>query len=371
MSYPKAIMVFGSQGQPLQNVIGILGGVVSPLTNIDGYALLPANFDSKLTTLIIVADGAKTYLKVITLSDFTQNIYIGKVSSNPNDISLPSLSFSKPFQVMNPIWKGNDCGIHLDYLPKIDGGSDDQTLFVAWLYHLYAPDIRARIRVDYAKEFTHIALSWIDAFDAGLSAEEFLSICQEWDGTGVSVTAFLCAKDSGMDHNVDLCESFSLQFLNVAVGIVPAFCLFWEGSLFLTTQEQWDLASRLAPVILKQVGTLVYIHEQEGYMAFPLPDHDQASFWWPLQGMVHGILLQRRLGTTDQDFVFWIQDCMARLLGGFNMPPNNGIDGRTLMGVAFELNYMNQFFDGATTESGNSLGRLAIANGTDGSCNGQ
>lgn len=370
MKYAKAVFVFDKNGNPLPNAIAILNEVQSPLTNSDGYGLFPATFEGN-AWLIVIADGYKSYLKVFSFGNSDQNIFVGKVSPNANDINLPALSFSKPFQVMNPIWKGNDCGIHLDYLPKIDGGSSDQTLFVGWMYDRYPTDIRARIRVDYAKQFTHIALSWIDAFDNGESPESFLLKCQEWDDVNVEVGVFLTAKESGFDHNVPALVEFATRFLNVAVGIIPAFVLAWEESLFLDTDEIWEACRLLSPIILKQQGTLFYLHEQEGYMGFPKPDQDQASFWWPLQGLVHGILLQRRLNTTDEDFAFWIQDCLARLNGGFNMPKSNGIDGRKLFGTGFELNYMDQFFNGATTDSGNRLGHIAILNGTYGSCNGE
>lgn len=367
----KAVVIFGQDGNPLPGATAIMNGFYTPLTNSDGYAIFAESFAAIATFIVVVANGAKSYIQPISLANFNQNIYIGGKSSNPNDINLPPLSFKQPFQVMNPIWNGNDCGIHLDYLPPVPGGSSDASLFVGWMYDRYPKDIRDRIRVDYSKLFTHIALSWIDAFDNGETPESFLAKCEEWEDTRVQVGVFLSAKDSGFDHNVDALVNFATQFLNVAVGVIPAFVLAWEESLFLDTDEIWEAAKRLAPIILKKEGTLFYLHEQEGYMGFPKPNQDQASFWWPLQGMVHGILLQRRLNTSDQDFIFWIQDCMARLLGGFNMPPTNGIDGRMLMGVGFELNYMNQFFDGATTESGNHLGSLAIANGTDGTCNGK
>lgn len=374
-----ALVAVDSNNVPMKGVVGYITSPslspvsISGVTNTDGYMVfnnVPFPFSGKVQIC-----GAAMYQEAeINVTQPSTTIRFGNFNTNPQDIILPyAVPFKKPskFRVMNPNWKGNDCGIHLDYLPPLPGDDAPASLFVGWLYHLYTSDIRARIREDYSKQFTHIALSWIDAYDAGLSAQQFLEICQEWDNTPVTVCVFLCAKDSGMDHNVPACISFSMQFLSIAVGAVSAFCLGWEMSLFLDTQEQWELAAALGPVCLKKDGTLVYIHEQEGYMAFPLPDKDQASFWWPLQGYVHGILLQRRLNTTDQDFAYWIQDCMARLLGGFSMPPTNGIDGRMLMGVGFELNYMDQFFDGATTESGNHLGDIAIANGTDGTGNGQ
>ena len=362
----KAVVVFNSDGVAIENAIAFIGSHLdkpSPLTNAGGYALLPFSTDDEDTWIQVIADGYSNYIHPVVLSSEDQNICCGAPASG-TDVQLPPLSFRHPssFQQMDTYWKGNDCGIHLSYLPPVEGGSSDPTLFVAWMYPRYPKEIRDRVREDYSKHFTHIALSWPDDAAWGYSPLEALKIYQEWDNTPVRVGVFLTAKGNGYDHNVDAAFEFAREMLEVAVGVIPCFIDGWEESLWLNPDEIWELASLVAAeVFAEEPLTLLYIHLQEGYMSFPFPDKDNASFWWPLQGLVHGILLQKRLSEDDSQFTNWLQDCLQRFNGGWNMPPTNGIDGECIQGVAWELNYMTQFFDGAPTSSGNHLGDVAIA----------
>lgn len=360
----KAVVAWDKNGPCVGARVTINNNVLAGLTNGDGYLLDEANqYPSGPAVVEVFANGHYMYIQQCTLDGNNQNICCGSPVSG-NDVSLPALTFksSSNFRAMNPYWKGNDCGIHLSYLPPIEGGSSDATLFVAWLYDRYPKDIRDRIRVDYARLFTHIALSWPDAAAWGHTPSEFLSICQEWDDTTVDVGVFLTAKGNGYDHNVSDAFMFAAEFLDVAAGIIPCFIAGWELSLWLDTQEIWQLAALVADLVFKvNIQTLLYIHLQEGYMSFPKPGEDNASFWWPLQGTVHGILLQKNLGWDDGQFANWLQDVLQRLDGLWNMPPTNGINGEHNQGVGWELNYMNQFFDGAPTSSGNHLGDIAIA----------
>lgn len=361
----KAVVVFDSSGKAVQNAVAYLGSHLnqpSPLTNPGGYALFGFSAGPETTWVVVVANGYLSYIQPVTLDGSNQNICIGAPASG-NDIQLPPLSFKNPskFQPMDTDWKGNDCGIHLDYLPPVMGGAPDASLFVAWMYPRYPKEIRDRIRPDYAKHFTHIALSWPDDAAWGYSASEALRVYQEWDDTPVRVGVFLTAKGNGYDHDVNGAFAFADEMISVAAGIIPCFINGWEESLFLNPDEIWSLAQLIAEAVFAiQPLTLLYIHLQEGYMSFPFPDQDNASFWWPLQGYVHGILLQKRLSENDAQFTNWLQDCLQRFDGLWNMPPTNGINGEHIQGVGWELNYMSQYWDGAPTSSGNHLGDIAI-----------
>jgi len=110
-SFAKAVVVLDPSGNPLPNCIGELNGVKSPLTNSDGYALFNISFPSIPTSLIVYANGYKTYLQPVNLGNANQNLIVGGNSSSPNDINLPPLSFSKPSRERILNVKANLCNI--------------------------------------------------------------------------------------------------------------------------------------------------------------------------------------------------------------------------------------------------------------------
>lgn len=110
-SFAKAVVIFDPSGAPLPNAIGVLMGNNSPLTNVDGYALFGGDYPSGPTYIIVVANGYKSYIQPLTLTDFNQNIYIGGTSPNPNDINLPALSFNQPSHDSIINVKANFCNL--------------------------------------------------------------------------------------------------------------------------------------------------------------------------------------------------------------------------------------------------------------------
>jgi len=92
----KAVVILDPSGKPLSNCVACLSGVYSPLTNTDGYSLFGQLFSAGLTSIIIFANGYKSYVQPVTLSNENQNIIIGGTSTDPMNINLPNLSFSKP-----------------------------------------------------------------------------------------------------------------------------------------------------------------------------------------------------------------------------------------------------------------------------------
>ena len=359
------VHVDGAPGPQLVHLSAVLATNLSePFTIFPSERMTDANGN-----INFIAWGTNPGFPKIEVTAQCQNFVSSSVvfdGTSDVTINLPYTPFKTPskpveFKPMDAFWKGNDCGIHLDYLPFVEGGSADNTLFCAWMYDRYPKEIRDRIRPDYAKKFTHIALSWPDSANWGYSPEEALAIYREWEDVKVGVEVFLTAKGCGYDHDIDGAYAFAKRFTDVAVGIIPAFVHGWEMSLFFDPYELPKFLKKMAPEMLRFEGTLVHIHLQEGYMSFPLEDHDNASFWWDIHGTCHGILLQKRLSEDDNQFTDWLHDCLARFAGEFGMPANNGINDEHIIGTAWELNYMDQFFSGATTESGNHLGDIAIA----------
>ncbi len=118
----KAVVVFDPSGVPIHNAIAILNGQYSPLTNTDGYALFSVGFAAGPTSIIVIANGFKSYVQAVTLSNEDQNILIGQPTSDPNNISLPPLSFKKPSRDSIINVKANFCNLYdAQNIPILEG----------------------------------------------------------------------------------------------------------------------------------------------------------------------------------------------------------------------------------------------------------
>ncbi len=51
-----------------------------------------------------------------------------------------------PFRIAPRFWAGQFCGMRVEGLPPIPGGSSDSTLVLSWMYDRYSPEYRATIR---------------------------------------------------------------------------------------------------------------------------------------------------------------------------------------------------------------------------------
>ena len=153
----KAIVVLDPSGKPLANAIGIMNGFYSPLTNADaGYALFTELFAAGPTFLIIVANGYKSYVQPVNLSDSNQRLIVGGNSTDPMNLNLPSLSFSKPsFDVIRQV-KGNFGGI---VVPELQFGFLNKVLFTPG-YVVENQNVRQIIRSRYKDAgFKHFPIS--------------------------------------------------------------------------------------------------------------------------------------------------------------------------------------------------------------------
>lgn len=267
-----------------------------------------------------------------------------------------------PFVPASRAWDGNMCGLRIPGLPPVPGGAADASLFLSWFYHLYGPEDRAKARAAYLqKGLTHWLLSWPDAQDAGLSPEQFKAVCAELADHGFSVCVMLSAKPTSSANVRDIHGTLAniMLVLPSLVGLVPMFCVGWELSLWLSPTDLQFLVDQCAPVWLAQPRTLGYVHFQERYMSFPEEGKDNAAYWRLQVGKLHGVLAQKMISQTDAQFRDWINDCLQRMAGGFNMPLDSGF-GHPFDFVMLEISAMTQFNGTCSEAEGNRLGRLAI-----------
>lgn len=269
---------------------------------------------------------------------------------------------STPFKPAPRYWQGNMCGTRVPDLPAVPGGAADPSLVLSWFIDRYSAADRLKIYAAWkAKHLTHVLVSWPDAQQFGHTPQQFRDTCVELVKQGFYPCAFLSAKPIASNdiRSVEGTIANILLVLPLLVGIVPDFCIGWELSLWLSPTDVQTITDAIAPVCLKQVGTRVYVHFQERYMSFPQPDCDNASYWQANVGKLTGVVLQRKLGSSDADFLDWLNDCLERAAGNDGMPAEI-IDGHGVDLVALELNAQDQFNGTADEAEGTRLGKLAI-----------
>jgi hypothetical protein len=263
-----------------------------------------------------------------------------------------------PFTPAPRLWKGNMCGVRVPGLLPVSGGANDWSLVLSWFYDRYSPIDRRRIRAAWKfKELTHVLLSWPDSRAYGMSPQDFQNTCVELIADGFFVCPMLYSKDTdprdfnGIMHNIN-------PVLPFLVGVVPLVCIGWELSLQLTPTTVQQLIDEIAPQF-RLAGTRVYVHFQEGYMAFQQPGMFIADFWKANVGKLTGVLAQKRLVNDKTTFRDWINDCLLRMAGGFNMPTDSGF-GHPFDFVMLEITAQPQFNGGMSEADGNAWGQWAI-----------
>ena len=275
-------------------------------------------------------------------------------------IALTPRPFEPPFHAAPRVWKGNLCGVRVLGLPPVLGGAADPSLVLSWFYDRYRPDDRARIRAAWKmRGYLDVALSWPDSRSMGATPDDFLATCRELRRDGFRPCPMLCSKDfDSADVTLILASVHELVTKLVASKAVSRVCIGWELSLWLSPTQVQDLIDRLAPVFVAY-GCKVYVHFQQGYLSFPQPDHDNASFWWKQVGKLTGVLHQRSLDWDQPMYQARLVDCLQRFAGQFNMPADSGF-GHPFDLVAFEITASPQF-DGSMTEAdGDAWGRVAL-----------
>jgi hypothetical protein len=245
-------------------------------------------------------------------------------------------------------------GIRVANLPFVSGMEGAPAdLFLSWFYDRYNDTTRVDIRRSMrAHGYTHWLLSWPDARAHGCSLVRFKALCQELIDDGFFPCVMLCSKDFDNHEVADILAGLQ-PVLDALVGLVPMFCVGWELSLWQNPTTCQELIDAIAPRCLKQPGTLVYVHFQEGYPSFQQPGGAVADFWKLQQGKLTGLLYQKIIVQNDAQFLDSLYDCLVRFAGGFNMP--TGFDF-----VALELSVMTQFAGSCSEAEGDRIGRLAV-----------
>ena len=277
------------------------------------------------------------------------------------DISIVLALFKRPFTPAPRVWTGQMCGLRVPGLPPVAGGAADPSLFLSWFYDRYAQGVRDGLLRPAMKGrgYLDTLLSWPDSRSVGATPASFLATCRELLADGLRPAVMLCSKDHDPPDVPSILANIA-PVLPSLVGVVPRFCIGWELSLWLTPTDVQTLIDALAPVWLKQAGTLGYVHFQEGYFSFPQPGQNNASFWRLQVGKLTGVLYQRRLDDSQALYQAHLADCTTRCAGNFGMPLDSGF-GHPFDTVAFEITAQPQFNGQMTEAEGDSWGRCALA----------
>lgn len=279
-------------------------------------------------------------------------------------ISVP-LTFKLPFRAMPLFWKANMCGIRIPGLPDVLGGAaGNPDLFLSWFYHLYAPKLRRTVIQPAYKDrgLTHWLTSWPDAQDAGVTPEQFAAQQVELIAGGFYPCPFLSAKPTSSANVRTITETLAnikLVLPHLIAAKVPAVCIGWEMSLWVTPTELAWLRDQLYPLIIPY-GLRFYLHLQEGYPSFQEAGGTVADFWWGCVGKFTGLLYQKYLDQNDAQFLDSISDNLQRFCGGFNMPDHSGVQDGPFTWTALELDAMKQYNNNEPEAEGDRLGQLAI-----------
>lgn len=285
-----------------------------------------------------------------------------RIQETPEWHAIHDIPPAAPFKPAPRFWRGNMCGVRVQGLPSVSGGAADPTLVLSWFYDRYTPENRAKIREAWAaRDYTHVLLSWPDSRAFGQTPLQFLGTCQELIAEGFYPCVMLTSKDHD-PANVPVLVDALTPILGLLVGIVPMFCIGWELSLWLSPTQVQQLIDGMAPQCLKQRGTLVYVHFQQGYMSFQQPGQFVADFWKLQVGKLTGVLRQKILVQTPEEYRTasgGIVDVLQRMAGNFGMPADSGF-GHPFDDVELEISAQDQFNRTMTEAQGDALGRWAI-----------
>ena len=258
-------------------------------------------------------------------------------------------------------WVGQMGGVHVEGLPAIYWGPPDASLVLSWLYDRYPSEWRARIRAAWhARGYTHVVLSWPDARAFDPSPTRFLDIVVELIVDGFAPCVMWCSKDFDPPDVPAILAGIE-DAVTLLTGTLPLCCIGWELSLWLNPTQVQELIDALAPRFTAY-GCRVYVHFQQGYSSFQQENKFFADFWKLQVGKLTGVLHQRILGTTPQEYreaSGGLQDVLERFAGNFFCPSDSGF-GHAFDLIAWEVSCADQF-NGTTSETqGDALGTWAL-----------
>lgn len=260
-------------------------------------------------------------------------------------------------------WRGNLCGIRVPGLPRVVGGADDPSLVLTWLYFRYGPDDRAKIRAAYkTKGLTHVTLSWPDARAAGVSPDAYAGLAAEWSDDGCFPCHFMCSKDfDAPDVNWIMASVQQVIPTLVRRRLMPLMSIGWELSLWLSPEQVQELINRMTAMV-DLTFTKPWCHFQQGYSSFQRDGGTFADFWNPNVGKLCGLLHQKILEQTPEQYRTdsgGIEDVLTRFAGNFYCSPDSGF-GHPFDFIAFELTAQDQYQGTCTEAQGDALGAWAM-----------
>lgn len=258
-------------------------------------------------------------------------------------------------------WNGQMGGVHVPTLPSIYWGPPDPSLVLSWLYDRYEPQHRADIRAAWkARGYKNVVLSWPDARAFDPSPERFRDMVVELLNDGFYPLVMWCSKDFD-PPDVNAILAGIEPALALLIGILPLACIGWELSLWLSPTQVQELTDALAPRFVAY-GCRVYVHFQQGYSSFQQPNKFFADYWKLQVGLLEGVLHQRILGTTAEEYrgaSGGLQDVLERFAGNFFCPADSGF-GHPFDLIAWEVTCANQFEGSVSESQGDTWGTWAL-----------
>ena len=359
MSAAKAVVVLNPAGTPLPNCLALLGGLQSPLTNADGYALWPQPFEAGPTSLIVFANGYPSYVQSVTLSGANENLIVGGTGTPaPGNQNLPPLPVS--FKPAPRSYRGNMCGSRVPGLPPVAGGAADPTLVLSWFIDRYPSAFRQQIYQTWKQEGqTDVLVSWPDSRGFGQSPQQFQATCQELIQNGFFPCVMLCSKDYDPTDTQGILNNIN-PVLPYLLGLVPRACIGWELSLWLSPTVVQELIDALAPQFIA-AKALMYVHFGAGTFAWQQPGQPTSAFWNQNVGKLTGILHQRDPDEDNGDMGMYqarITDCLQRFAGQDGFVTDSGF-GHPFDFIALEITADQQFNGEMDEATGNAWGQSA------------
>lgn len=273
-------------------------------------------------------------------------------SAHPSTLTLPCPR----------AYRGNMCGIRVPGLPFIQGGAADPSLVISWLVFRYSPSDRQRIYAAWqAKGYVDVLVSWPDA-RAELGRDGFVAWCRELVAAGFQPCVMFASKDfDAPDADVILADTLPVLLALIFAGVVARACPAWEASLWLSPTQVQYLIDVFSEACRPQ-NVRLYVHFQQGYGSFQQPGHIFADFWNANVGKLTGLLHQKILEQTPDQYRYdsgGLFDILDRFAGNAFCSPDSGF-GHPFDLIALEISAMTQF-DGSTSEAdGDALGTWAI-----------
>lgn len=359
MKFAKAVVVLDANGKGIPNCIGILSGVSSPLTNVDGYGLYGTTFAPGPTYLIVIANGARSYIVSVNLLDANENLVVGGTA--PGETNLPPLSFNPPYIPVPREYVGNMCGIRVDDLPAIPGGSSDTRLVVPWLVFLYPYDKRQEIYASYRNRYKDFLTSWPDFQNNGGDAKGFLAHNIEVINAGLRPAVMLSAKPINSASIMTTEETIAniMLVLPMLLGVVGRFCQGFELNSWESPEGCQAITDALYEQI-KNANAKFYVHFTQGYFSYQPNGQQSGAYWYANVNKLTGIFHQRDLSWTMSETQARITDCLNRYAGQDNCPSDSG-DGTPFDFIDLEITAQLQFNDQMDEITGDSWGSNSLS----------